>query len=133
MTEQKDTTLAADDKVFDDLDSMVPEQTFQSPKRSREQSPSPSFGSSPIRGSLSYTGAHPESPSSSFSTNLRTWIGDNDMNIVGIISIHQHRYKDQDVQHLADTVARNRNDMEAQYVFVGESKSMAFKGSKGYV
>ena len=116
MTEQKDTVLAHDGKVFSDLDSMVPEQTFQSPNRSREQrSPSPSFGSSPIRGSLSYTGAHPESPSSSFSTNLRTWIGDNDMNnYLESSSIHQHRYKDQDVQHLADTVARIENDMEAQ-------------------
>ena len=119
--------------VFDDLDSMVPEQTFQSPKRSREQrSPSPSFGSSPIRGSLSYTGAHPESPSSSFSTNLRTWIGDNDMNnYLESSSIHQHRYKDQDVQHLADTVARIENLIwKHNLSFVGESKSICSKDQK---
>ena len=116
MTEQKDTVLAHDGKVFSDLDSMVPEQTFQSPNRNREQrSPSPSFGSSPIRGSFLYKGAHPESPSSSFSTNLRTWIGDNDINnYLESSSIHQYRYKDQDVQHLADTVATIQNDMEAQ-------------------
>ena len=33
---------------------------------------------------------------------------------VGIIQHPPDRYKDQDVQHLADTVARIENDMEAQ-------------------
>ena len=46
---------------------------------------------------------------------MRTWIGDNDINnYLRSSSIHQYRYKDQDVQHLADTVARIENDMEAQ-------------------
>ena len=117
MTEKNKGVLADGGSVAQDLDSMIPEQTFQSPSRSREQrSPSPSFGSSPIRGLPSFADAHPESPSSSFSTNLRTWIGDNDMNnYLDSSSVHQHRYKDQDVQHLADTIATIQNDMEAQF------------------
>ena len=88
---------------------------FQSPTRNNNSSvkkvkdkrrnltPSPSFGSSPIRDAHSYGGnaIGAESPNSSFSTDLRTWIGDEDINnFLDSTSVHQKRYKNQELQHL---------------------------------
>jgi hypothetical protein len=106
--------------------NVSPGLTFQSPARDslaskagtnkRESTPSPSFGSSPIRDARSYGGIGSiESPNSSFSTNLRTWIGDDDINnFLDSTSVHQKRYKNQELQHLGDTIAVIQNDMQAQ-------------------
>ena len=101
--------------------SVSPGLTFQSPARdslarkegtnNRELTPSPSFGSSPIRDVHSYGGiGGSESPNSSFSTNLRTWIGDDDINnFLDSTSVHQKRYKNRELQHLGDTIAVIQN------------------------
>ena len=72
-------------------------ETFKKVKdKRRNLTPSPSFGSSPIRDAHSYGGnaIGAESPNSSFSTDLRTWIGDEDINnFLDSTSVHQKRYK----------------------------------------
>ena len=111
------------------MESVVsPGLMFQSPTRNnssvkkvedkrRNLTPSPSFGSSPIRDAHSYGGnaIGAESPNSSFSTDLRTWIGDEDINnFLDSTSVHQKRYKNQELQHLGDTIAVIQNEMQAQ-------------------
>ena len=46
---------------------------------------------------------------------FETWIGDDDINnFLDSTSVHQKRYKNEELQHLGDTIAVIQNDMQAQ-------------------